>query len=193
MQKNTEFGWKERQGKAFQGHKDCLSSPPVLAYPSSRPNAGESILDTDASTDKGIGAALSQIQRDGTERVIAYGSRSLQLRVLNYYTTRLRMLALVEFLDYFRYFLLGKRFTVRTDHHALKWLMSFKEPQRQVAIWLERLQQFDFEIVHRPGRKSISMPTLSRTPRRKLQENNDNHAWPASGKNQQIGAEVSQR
>ena len=33
--------------------KECEVKPPVLAYPSIGPEAGEFILDTDASTEKG--------------------------------------------------------------------------------------------------------------------------------------------
>lgn len=171
LQKGTEFEWKEQQENAFQELKDCLASPPVLAYPSFGPNAGQFVLDTDASTDKGIGGVLSQVQEDGSERVIAYGSRSLQTRERNYCATRLEMLALVEYIDYFRYYLLRKKFTVRTDHHALKWLRSFKEPQGQIARWLERLQEYEFEIIHRPGREHVNADAMSRRPRLKHQGN----------------------
>ena len=141
LRKDVEFEWTVAQEQAFRDLKDCLVNPPVLAYPNFGPEAGEFILDTDASTSKGIGAVLSQKQSDGTERVIAYGSRSLRVSERNYCATRAEMLALVEFVDCFRYYLLGKKFQVRTDHHALQWLKSFKEPQGQVARWLERLQE----------------------------------------------------
>ena len=111
LQKNRQFEWTEQQQKAFTEIKECLVNPPVLAYPSFGPEAGEFILDTDASTEKGIGAVLSQKQSDGTERVIAYGSRSLQPPEQNYCATQLEMLALVEFINHFRYYLLGRCFT----------------------------------------------------------------------------------
>lgn len=41
---------------------------------------------------------------------------------------------------------------IRTDHVSLKWLMSFKELEGQLARWLEKLQEFKFEIVYRGGR-----------------------------------------
>ena len=127
--KNAVFAWSDEHERAFKELKRCLVSPPILAYPTFDADAGQFILDTDASTAQGIGTVLSQQQADGTERVIAYGSRSLQSAEKNYCATRLEMLALVDFIGHFRYYLLGRKFLVRTDHRAFQWLMSFKEPQ----------------------------------------------------------------
>ena len=76
------------------------------------PANGQFIFDTDASSGSGIGAVPSQKQADGTERVIAYGSRALHRHVRNYCSTRLEMLALVDFINHFRYYLLGRKFLV---------------------------------------------------------------------------------
>ena len=43
----------------------------------------------------------------------------------------------------FRPYLLGRPFTVQIDHSALQWLYSFKEPEGQVARWLESLAEAD--------------------------------------------------
>ena len=141
--------------------------PPALAYPDFSKTSGHFILDTDTSSGHSIGAVLSQKQPDGTERVLAYGSRALHCHERNNCATRLEMLALVDFIDHFRYYLLGRNFLVRTDHHALKWLMSFKQPEGQVARWLERLQEYDFTVEHRPGLSHANADALSRRPRRK--------------------------
>ena len=82
------------------------------------------VLDTDAS----IGAVLSRLQLNDTERVIAYGSRSLNEQEKNYCSTRLEMLALVNYMDHFRYYLVKQNLRLRTDNHSFVWLMSFKEP-----------------------------------------------------------------
>ena len=79
------------------------------------------------------------------------------------------MLALVDFIDHLRYYLLGCKFSVRTDHQALKWLLEFREPQGQVARWLERLQEYHFDVEHRPGNKHTNADALSRRPRRRSQ------------------------
>ena len=53
--------------------------------------------------------SLSRLQRNDTERVIAYGSRSLNEQEKNYCGTRLEMLALVNNVDHFRYYLVGQK------------------------------------------------------------------------------------
>ena len=120
-------------------------------------------MDTDAS-DTGVGAVLSQVQEDGTERVIAYASRVLSKPERRYCVTRKELLAVVTFMKQFRPYLLGKHFTLRTDHGSLTWLWNFRNPEGQLARWLERLQGFDFEIVHRRGRKHGNADALSRMP-----------------------------
>ena len=107
------------------------------------------ILDTDAS-DRGLGAVLSQVQ-GGNERVIAYAARALSKAEGNYSTTRKELVTLVWGAEHFETYLNGRRFLARTDHSALQWLQNFKNPRGQVARWLERLSDFDFEVEHRSG------------------------------------------
>ena len=118
----------------------------MLAYPSVEKSF---ILDTDAS-DYLIGAVLSQVSDDG-EKVIAYGSKSFSNSKRHYCVTRKELLAVVYFVKYFRHYLYGKKFKIRADHSALKWLFNFKEPEGQVTHWLKSLSAFDFEIEHQLG------------------------------------------
>ena len=76
--------------------------------------------------------------------------------------TRKELLAIVTFLHQFRHYLLGNKFLIRTDHSALKWILSFKDPQGQLAKWLMTLSKYNFEIQHRPGSKHQNADTLSR-------------------------------
>ena len=74
------------------------------------------------------------------------------------------MLALVDSLKHFRCYLLGQNFQVRADHSALQWLRTFKEPVGQVTRWLEQIAEYDFELVHRPGKQHAYADALSRYP-----------------------------
>ena len=113
---------------SFEKLKQILISSPILSFPSGE---GQFILDVDAS-DHGIGAVLSQVQ-EGKEKVIAYYSRVLTKPERNYCVTRRELLAIVDSMKTFHYYLFGKKFAVRTDHISFRWLLSFKELKRQLV------------------------------------------------------------
>jgi len=136
------------------------------------PNDGDPfVLDTDAC-DVIIGAVLSQVQ-NGEERVIAYASRSLSKQERNYCVTRKELLRVVFYSKSFRQYLLGRQFLINTDHSALQWLRTTPELMGQQACWCEILEEFDFQIVHRPGVKHGNADALSRRPCRQCGKNQD--------------------
>ena len=165
------FEWTDDCQKAFETLKDRLTTAPILAYPDLD---AEFILDTDASN-YAISGVLSQVQ-DGKERVIAYGSKTLNDAERNYCTTRRELLAMVYFCPYYKHFLLAKEFTLRTDHAALIWLLRWRQPEGQVARWLEILMAFKFKPVHRAGTKHGNADSLSRTPCKQCGEGADPEA-----------------
>ncbi|GBO20553.1 Retrovirus-related Pol polyprotein from transposon 297 [Araneus ventricosus] len=58
----------------------------------------------------------------------------------------------------------NEKFLLRTDHASLRWLLNFKEPESQIARWIQRLQEYDFEIQHRKGASHGNADALSRGP-----------------------------
>ena len=107
--------------------------------------------------------SVRQVQND-QERVVAYCSRSLRPSQRRYCTTKREMLAAVAMCIQFRSYLRGARFTLRTDHKSLVWLHRFKDTEGMMAWWLHALQQFQFSIVHRPGKDHGNADGLSRAP-----------------------------
>ncbi len=158
-EKNRVFIWTAEAQEAFDKLKVALTSSPILAYPNP---AGRFILDTDASN-HGIAAVLSQ-EQNGVERVISYYSRTLNKPERRYCVTRKELLAIVASVRNYHHYLYGKEFLIRTDHGALRWLMNFKNPEGQVARWLEVLGTYEFRIEHRPGRYHGNCDGLSRRP-----------------------------
>ena len=94
-------------------------------------SGGNFILDVDAS-DIGIGGVLHQVQ-NGQEKVICYASKALNKTERNYCITEKEILAIRYFIEYFRQYLLGRKFVVRSDHQALIWLFKLKEPKGKIA------------------------------------------------------------
>jgi len=159
MGKGAEFVWTEQCQQAMDELKKRLVSKPILALPQSE---GTYILDTDAS-DFGLGAVLSQ-EQDGVEHVIAYASRTLNKAQQRYETTGKELLAVVYGLKQYKQYLLGRHIIIRTDHAALSWLRRTAEPMPQLARWLTLIEQYDYEVVHRPGVKHGNANGLSRRP-----------------------------
>ncbi|GBM93813.1 Retrovirus-related Pol polyprotein from transposon 297 [Araneus ventricosus] len=155
----SNFNWTEESEKSFNSLKQALITSPVLTYPQTDK---EFNLDTDASND-GIGAVLSQ-KIGNEECVIAYFSKSLGKPEGNYCVTRKELLDIVKSIEHFHHYLYGRKFLLRTDHASLRWLLNFRESEGQIARWIQRLQEYDFEIQHRKGTSHGNADALSRRP-----------------------------
>ena len=135
-----------------------------MAYPQKE---GDGILDTDASA-FAIGGVLSQMQLDENgvpqEKVIAYGSNSIQDRQQRYCTRRRELLAIIHFVGIFRAYLYGRKVTIRTDHASLKYIKTLDNPDDQFARWIERLEELYYTIEIRQGVKHCNADALLRLP-----------------------------
>jgi hypothetical protein len=156
---NAPFDWTPECQKAFETLRHALTTAPILSFPiPGKPF----IIDTDASG-VGLGAVLSQ-EQDGVEHVIAYYSRCLSKEERRYCVTRQELLAVVEAIKHFHHYVYGVPTRVRTDHGALTWLLSFKNPEGQMARWLEVIGEYNLTIRHRAGRLHGNADALSRRP-----------------------------
>ena len=158
FEKNVKFVSGEECENAFGTPKKMFTESPVVSHPDFSKSF---ILDTDACNES-IGPVISQKTHD-KEVVVAYASRTLTKSERKYCVTCKEMLALVHFVKYFRH-LIVKPFLVRTDHGSLRRLMNFKNPEGQVARWLENLSSYNFRIEYRPGRLYGNADGVSRIP-----------------------------
>ncbi|XP_020298143.1 uncharacterized protein LOC109862482 [Pseudomyrmex gracilis] len=74
------------------------------------------------------------------------------------------LLAVVDSVKSFHGYLYGRKFLVRTNHALLRWLMSFRDLEGQLARWAEKLQQYNLDIQHRSGKLHKNADGLSRRP-----------------------------
>ena len=58
--------------------------------------------------------------------------------------------------------LYGRRFTVYTDHRALKWLLNLQDPSSKLTRWAMKLSEYDYVVEHRPGTQMRHADALSR-------------------------------
>ena len=159
LQKGVPFIWGEAQERAFKTLREILCTAPLLQYPDfNKPF----IVTTDAS-DYALGAVLSQGEI-GKDLPVAYASRAMIGAELNYSTTEKELLAMVYAVKHFRPYLYGRKFYLVTDHRPLVWLHNLKGPISRLARWRVLLSDYDYEIVHKPGRVNANADALSRNP-----------------------------
>ena len=89
---------------------------------------------TDASG-YAYGGTLAQKTEDNKEYVVGYFSRLFKGAELNYTITEKECMAVVICVKYWHIYLYGKEFTIITDHSALKWILTIKDPQGRKARW----------------------------------------------------------
>nr|CAI5866723.1 unnamed protein product [Callosobruchus analis] len=81
----------------------------------------------------------------------------------NYHSFELELLAIVRSLEKFRYYLIGREFTIFTDCNAVKNAWNKQSIIPRIARWILSLQDFSFNIVHRAGSQMQHVDALSRS------------------------------
>ena len=144
----------EKETTAFQQLKSALITAPLLhgIVP-----AAHKVLFVDAS-DEAVGAVLHQINTMGEQVPVAFGSRKLTKVERRYPTRDKELLALMFALRQWRHHLLGRNFTVYSDHESLRYLLTMDISGRKdrLARWSEELASYDFDLKHVKGTLNIA-------------------------------------
>lgn len=149
----TTFTWGDLQEVSYQTIVRILNEKPFLQQPDWDVPF---VLETDASA-VGLGAVLMQ---NGLP--VVYGSKTLNNAERKYSATEREILAIVHFCDSFRYFLEGRKFTLRTDHQPLVYMARQADPHHKYARWISRLQAYDFDLEYTPGVENLAADYFSR-------------------------------
>ncbi len=149
--------WTELCQQALTKVKAALCGGPLLHSPNFDLPF---LLQTDAS-DRGLGAVLAQVV-GGEERPVLYLSRKLSKRETRYSTVEKECLAIRWAVLTLRYYLLGREFTLCSDHAPLQWLHRMKDTNARITRLYLALQPFKFKVVHRPGVQMAVADFLSR-------------------------------
>jgi len=133
-----------------------LVTAPILAMSQ---DTGDYTLDVDASN-WAVGVVLQQ-EQDGLHCVIGYASKAFTATEQSYCITRKELAGMILSLKHYRQYLLGRQFTIRTDHAALSYLRTAKDLIGQQAWWIDLMSEFTFTIQHRAGASHSNANALS--------------------------------
>ena len=160
LKTSVSFKWTDECQSSFEKIKNLLIQSPVLRI--YNPKA-ECFLFTDASG-KGVAGVLKQFQSDDNEyHTIGYFSKKLLHYQKNYSATELELLAIVESINYWHHYLSGMKFTVVTDHQALKYLRTLKKTNSRLLKWSLKLDMYWFDVIYRKGSENTEADCLSRS------------------------------
>ena len=165
LRKETEWNWDKDCASSFASVKELLCSAPLLThFDPTLPI----VVHCDASP-YGLGAILSHLMSDGTEKPVSYASRTLSVAERNYAHIEKEGLALVFAVKKFHQFLFGHRFLLYTDHKPILGLFAENRelPTRaasRVLRWALLLAAYDYELKYRPGSSNGNADGLSRLP-----------------------------
>ena len=165
MRNSSKWEWGPEQDQAFDFAKKAIASAQVLVhYDPVKPIK----LAVDASP-YGIGSVISHVMSDGSERPIAFASRSLSAAKKNYSQLEREALAIIFGVKKFYMYLYGRKFKLETDHQPLTRIFGPKSDVPSIAAarmqrWALILSGYEYEIVHRRGVDNAHADMLSRLP-----------------------------
>ncbi|GBG71810.1 hypothetical protein CBR_g9219 [Chara braunii] len=157
LKKGTIWLWDNDYESSMKKLKYALTHYPVLkiADPSL-----PFIVTTDASQ-YGIGAVLQQDDGKGY-RPIEFMSARLPTQKVADSTYERELYALVYALKSWKHYLLGRHFTVYSDHSTLKWIKTQPRLSDKLVRWSAFLDTFDFELKTIKGKSNVVADALSR-------------------------------
>ena len=155
LQKDRKWLWGSDQKAAFDKAKCQLTSKILLVhYDTSK----ELLLSCDVSS-YGIAGVLSHKMQDGKEQPIAYASCSLSKTERKYAQLDKKCLAIIFGLKKFHQYLLGRKFTIYSDHKPLQHIFAESRPIPTLASaciqrWALTLSAYNY-IKYKPGKESL--------------------------------------
>lgn len=169
------FKWGAEQQTSFEQTKEAIVS--CTTTQGFFDVMHKTFLYTDASP-YGLGAVLVQRNESGVDRIISFASKTLTETEKRYAQTQREALAVVWAAEHFHYYLLGQKFTIRTDAQGIACIFDRdreapKRVLRRAEGWAMRLDSFDYEIEFVKGKENIadSPSRLSEKPAEEYDEN----------------------
>lgn len=165
LDKNVPWHWTEQERNAFNTAKRLITCDLTLVHY----DVHKPLVLTCDSSEYGVGAVLSHITDNGQEHPIAMGSRTLNSAERRYSQFDKEATAIMFGIHKFHNYLMGRFFTIITDHKPLLGIFDPKKPiSNMLSPRLTRiaiaLSSHNYQVVYKPGPDIGNADALSRWP-----------------------------
>lgn len=165
LKHDTPWHWGKKQESAFAKVKSMVASDTVLTHYDPEK---ELRVAADASA-YGVGCVLSHVMPDGSEKPVAFASRTLNDAEKLYPQLQKEALAIVWGVKTFQYYLEGRPFTLVTDHKPLTTIFHphkgiSSTATARIQRWALFLSGFSYQIEYKNTKAHANADGLSRLP-----------------------------
>ena len=145
LKKDVKWDWTPELDEDFEKLKKEITEAPCLAHIDPK---RDNYITTNACN-TGFGATLWQKEGE-VFRPVAFASRFFTDCETKHAINELELLGALWGLEYFRYYVYGKRVNLLTDHQALQPLLKNNRAHKQYSArltrWLDRVSHFDVKV-----------------------------------------------
>ena len=170
LRKTKQVQWNEELDKAFKNIKELVRKNMTLVV---QDPTKQVLVGTDASLE-GLGFWRGQVRDESKHipskdlkmidiEIVEYGSIALSKVLKTGSVTKREIAAVVFAFKKCLPFLLGKKFTLYTDHQALVWLFTQQHTNPMLYRFIEIMLLLEFETIHWRGHQNVVADALSRS------------------------------
>lgn len=157
----AQFQWGQEQQEAFLAMKEAIIG--CTTRQGFFNGEDETFLYTDASP-WALGAVLTQRNPEGKFRIISFASKLLSPTEQRYPQMQREALGIVWGAEHFWYYLVGRRFTIRTDAQGITFILKRDQTQtkrimKRSDAWKLRMESFDYSVEYVKGDENIADPS----------------------------------
>ena len=165
LKKNARWMWGKAQREAFKRVKDLLQSSDLLVHF----NPEEPLILACDASPYGLGAVLSHRMQDGSERPIAFASRTLAPAEKKYSQLDKEALSIIFGVKRFHQYLYGRQFIIHSDHKPLMYIFDEAKAvplmaSARIQRWALTLSAYTYTIQYKAGKDHANADGLSRLP-----------------------------
>ena len=169
LRRDQSWPWSPEADRAFAQSKELLTSDDVLVH--FDPTL-DLVLACDASQ-YGIGAVLAHRMPNGSERPIAFASRTLTNTENKYAQIEKEGLVCVYGVKKFHCYLYGCHFSLISDHKPLLSLLNGSravsaQASARIQHWALTLASYEYDLLYKSSKDHANADAMSRLPLKEI-------------------------